>query len=141
MHLILPCWSSRVGVVVGSLIHTLNYTRVQLLLWIPISEMPILPTVETGSLCYGTLPNVVSLGWQQCRARSLEVGALNLPLGSLKSLTHSLHSELSNLLTWAEIRSVRGRTNMNPRVAPLRSSALHLPFLLHQEKTLQVAAK
>jgi hypothetical protein len=35
--------------------------------------------------------------------RSLEVGALNLSLGSLKSLTHSLHSGLSNLLTWAEI--------------------------------------
>jgi hypothetical protein len=63
--------------------------------------------------------------------RSLEVGAWNLPLGSLKSLTHSLHSGLSNLLTWVEIRSLRGRTNMDPRVAPLRPSALYLPFLLH----------
>jgi hypothetical protein len=51
--------------------------------------------------------------------------------GSLKSLTHSLHSRLSDLLTWVEIRSLRGRTNTDPRVAPLRSSALHPPFPLH----------
>jgi hypothetical protein len=73
-HLILPCWSSRVGATVGSLIHTLNYTRVRLLLWTPASEMPILPIVETRSPCYSTLPNVVSLRWWWCRARSLEVG-------------------------------------------------------------------
>jgi hypothetical protein len=46
-------------------------------------------------------------------------------------MTHSLHSGMSDLLTWAEIRSLRGRTNTDPRVAPLRSSALHPPFLLH----------
>jgi hypothetical protein len=56
--------------------------------------------------------------------------------GRLKSLTHNLHSVLSNLLTWAEIRSLRGRTNMNSRVAPLRSSALHLPFLLHDPSSV-----
>jgi hypothetical protein len=61
----------------------------------------------------------------------LEVGALNLSLGSLKSLTNSLHSGLSNLLTWADIRSLRGRTNTDPCVAPLRFSALHFPFLHH----------
>jgi hypothetical protein len=59
------------------------------------------------------------------------VGALNLLQGSLKSLTDSLHSVLSNLLTWAEIKSLRERTNMNSRVAPQRSSMLHLPFSLH----------
>jgi hypothetical protein len=31
---------------------------------------------------------------------------LNLLLGSLKSLTHSLHSGLSDLLTWAKMRSL-----------------------------------
>jgi hypothetical protein len=134
--LILPCWSSRVGAAVGSMIHTLNCTWVRLLLWTPVSKMPILPTHETGSACYGTLSNIVSLRWWRCRMRSLEVGVLNLSLGSLKSLSHSLHSVLSNLLTWAEIRSLRGRTNTNSRVAPLRSSELHLPFLLHDPSSI-----
>jgi hypothetical protein len=62
--------------------------------------------------------------------------ALNLSLGSLKSLYHSLHSVLSNLMTWAEIRSLRGRTNTNSHVAPLRSSALHLPFSLHDPSSI-----
>jgi hypothetical protein len=78
----------------------------------------------------------VSLWWRLCRARSLEVGALNLSLGRLKSLTHSLHSGLSNLLTWAEIRSLQGRTNTDPRVALLRSSVLHLPFPLHDSSSI-----
>jgi hypothetical protein len=51
-------------------------------------------------------------------------------------MTHSLHSVLSNLLTWVEIRSLRGRTNTNPHVAPLRSSALHLPFPLHDSSSI-----
>jgi hypothetical protein len=61
---------------------------------------------------------------------------LNLPLGSLKSLIHSLHSVLSNLLTWVEIRSLRGRINTNSHVALLRSSALHLPFSLHDPSSV-----
>jgi hypothetical protein len=62
-HLILPCGSSCVGAVVGSLVHTLNCTWVRLLQWTPISKMPILFIVETGSPCCGTLSNVVSLWW------------------------------------------------------------------------------
>jgi hypothetical protein len=131
MSLILPCWSSRVGDAVGSLIYTLNYTQVRLLLWTPVSKMPILPTDETGFPCYGTLSNVVSLRCWWCRARRLEVVALNLPFWSLKSLTCSLHSQLPTLLTQAEIRSLRGRTNKEPCVASLRSSVLHLPFAFY----------
>jgi hypothetical protein len=40
------------------------------------------------------------------------------------------------LLTWVEIRSLQGRTNTNPPVAPLRSSALHLPFLFHDSSSI-----
>jgi hypothetical protein len=57
----LPRWSSRIGVMVGSPIHTLNCTLVRLLLWTLVSELPIPLTLETGSSCYGILSKVVSL--------------------------------------------------------------------------------
>jgi hypothetical protein len=79
---------------------------------------------------------VVPLWWRGCRARRLEVVALNLLLQSLKSLTCSLHSRLPTLLTWAEIRSLRERTNTKPCVASLRSSALHLPFVFHDSSSV-----
>jgi hypothetical protein len=43
---------------------------------------------------------------------------------------------LSNLLTWVEIWSLQGRTNTDPCVAPLRSSALHLPFSLNYSSSV-----
>jgi hypothetical protein len=98
--------------------------------------VPSLTTTVARSHNTRILCITVSFRWQICRAISLEVWVLNLSLGSLKSLTHSLHSGLSNLLTWAEIGSVRGRTNMDPCVAPLRSSVLHLPFLLHDSSSV-----
>jgi hypothetical protein len=63
--------------------------------------------------------------------RSLEVGTLNLLLGSLKSLTTSLHSGLPDLLTRMEDMFSRGRKITGPLVASLISSALHLLLALH----------
>jgi hypothetical protein len=131
--LILPCWSgcTVVSITVEVLICAWSWSLICLLPGTPISILPSLTTTVAWSHNTRILCITISLRWRLCRARSLEVWVLNLSLGSLKSLTHSLHSGLSNLLTWVEIRSLRGRTNMNPHVAPLRSSALHLPFPLH----------
>jgi hypothetical protein len=103
-RLILSCWSSHVGATVGSLIHTLNCTLVRLLLWTLVSKMPILPIVETGSLCYGILSNIVSMRWRRCRAMRLKISVLNLTLRNLESLRCTLHPWL--LLTRTEGRSL-----------------------------------
>jgi hypothetical protein len=136
--LILPCWSgcTVVTIVVEVLICAWSWSPICLLPRAPISIVPSLTTTiawyhNTRILCI-----LASLWWLLCRARSLEVGALNLLLGSLKSLTHSLHSGLSDLLTWVEIRSLRGRTNTDPHVAPLRSSVLHPPYSLHDSSSV-----
>jgi hypothetical protein len=133
MSLILPCWSccTVVSITVEILICAWNWSLIGLLTWTPISIVPSLTTHIARSHDTSILHIVVPLRWWGCRVRRLEVVALNLPLQSLKSLTCSLHSGLSNLLTWAEVRSLQRRTSTNPRVATLRSSVLHLPFLLH----------
>jgi hypothetical protein len=113
------CWS---------LIHLLPGT--------PISIVPSLTTTVARSYNTRILCITISLWWRWCRARRLKTSALNLMLWSLESLTHSLHYGLSNLLTWVEISSLQGGTNTNPRVAPLRSSALHLPFVLHDSSSV-----
>jgi hypothetical protein len=68
--------------------------------------------------------------------RSLEVGVLDLSLGSLKSLTTSLHSGLSDLLSRTKDRSLCGRTIKEPLVVSLSSSALHLPLALHNSSSV-----
>jgi hypothetical protein len=133
MSLILPCWSgcTVVSFVVKVLICAWSWSLICLLPGTPISIVPSLTTTITRSHNTRILCIPVSFWWWLCRVRGLKVGALNLSLGSLKSLTHSLHSGLSDLLIWAKIWSLQGRTNMDPHVAPLRSSALHLPFSFH----------
>jgi hypothetical protein len=113
-----------------------SWSLICLLLGTPISIVPSLTTTVAWSHNTRIWCITISLQWRLCRARSLEVGELDLSLASLKSLTHSLHSGLPNLLTWAEIRSLRGRTNTDPCVAPLRSSALHHPFPLHDSSSV-----
>jgi hypothetical protein len=66
----------------------------------------------------------------------VEVGALNLSLGSLKSLTTSLHSGLSDLLTRMEDKTLRGRTIMKSLVVSLSSNALHLCLVLHNSSSV-----
>jgi hypothetical protein len=136
--LILPCWSgcTVVSIAVEVLICAWSWNLICLLPETSISIVPRLTTTVAWSHNTRILCITVSLWWRLCTVRSLEVGALNLSLGSLNSLTHSLHSGLSNLLTWAEIRSLRGRINTDPCVAPLRSSVLHLPFLLHDSSSV-----
>jgi hypothetical protein len=131
--LILPCWSAStlVSIAVEVLNCAWSWSMICLLLGTLISIVSNLTTTVAWSHNTQILCIPVSLRWRLCRARCLDVWALNLLLGSLKSLTHSLHSRLSNLLTKAEIRSLRGRTDTDPHVAPLRSSALHLPFPLN----------
>jgi hypothetical protein len=131
--LILPCWSgcTVVSIAFEVLICAWCWSLIGLLPWTPVSVVPSLTTAIAWSHNTSILHIVVPLWWWGCRARRLEVVALNLPLWSLKSLTCSLHSRLPTLLTWVEIRSLRGRTNTEPCVAFLRSSALHLPFTLH----------
>jgi hypothetical protein len=138
MSLILPCWSSCtvVSIAFEVLICAWSWSLICLLPGTPISIAPNLTTTVAQSHNTRILCITISLWWWLCRARSLEVGMLNLSLGSLKSLIHSLHSGLSNLLTWVEIRSLRGRTNTDPHVAPLRSSALHLSFPLHDSSSV-----
>jgi hypothetical protein len=74
--------------------------------YFPISIVPSLTTAIAWSHNTSILHIVVTLWWRGCRVRRLEVVALNLPLGGLKSLTCSLHSRLPTLLTWVEIRSL-----------------------------------
>jgi hypothetical protein len=138
MILILPCWSGSiiVSIAVEVLICVLSWSLICLLPGTPISIVPSLTTTVARSHNTRILCILVSLWWRLCRAISQEVLALNLSLGSLKSLTHSMHSRLSNLLTRVEIRFLRGRTNMDPHVAPLRSSALHLVFPLHDSPSV-----
>jgi hypothetical protein len=64
--------------------------------------------------------------------RILKVGALNLSLRSLKSLSCNLHPLL---LTRMEDMPLR-RTIMEPLVASLSSSALHLHFALHDSSSV-----
>jgi hypothetical protein len=66
--------------------------------WTSISIVPSLTTTvawfhNTKILCI-----TVPLRWWWCRVRRLKIGALNLSLRSLKSLTYSLHSRLPTLL-------------------------------------------
>jgi hypothetical protein len=138
MSLILPCWSSCPvdSITVEVPIYAWSWSLICLLAQIPISIVPSLTITVPRSHNNRIMCITVSLWWRRCRARSMEVRALNLSLGSLKSLTHSLHSRLSNPLTWVEIGSLRGRTNIDPCVAPLRSSALHLPFPLHDSSSV-----
>jgi hypothetical protein len=136
--LILPCRSgcTVASITVEFLICAWSWSLICLLPGTLISIVPSLTTTIARSHNTRILCITVSLWWRLCRARSLEVGALNLSLGSFKSLTYRLHSGLSNLPTWAEIRSLRGRTNTDPCVAPLRSSTLHLPFPLHDSSSI-----
>jgi hypothetical protein len=136
--LILPCWSgcTVVSIAIEVLICAWSWSLICLLPGTLISIVPSLTTIVASSHNTRIWCITISLWWWWCRARSLEVGALNLSLGSLKSLIHSLHYGLSNLLTSAEIRSLRGRTKTEPRVAPLRSHALHLSFSLHDSSSV-----
>jgi hypothetical protein len=136
--LILSCWSgcTVVSIAVEVLICAWCWSLIYLLPGTPISIVPSLSTTVAQSHNTKILCITISLWWRRCRARGLKIGALTLILWSLESLTNSLHFGLSNLLTWAKIRSLQGRTNMNPRVAPLRSSALHLPFSLHDSSSV-----
>jgi hypothetical protein len=136
--LILSCWSrcTVVSIAVDIRVCARGWSLISLLSWAPISVVPILTTAIAWSHNTRILCIVVPLRWQRCRARSVEVGALNLSLRSLKSLTHSLHSRLSHLLNRAEIRSLRGRTNTEPCAATLRSSMLHLPFSFHDSSSV-----
>jgi hypothetical protein len=131
--LILPCWSgcTVVSIAVEVLICAWCWSLIGPLPWSPVSVVPSLTIAIAWSHNNSILHIIVPLWWRGCRARRLEVVALNLPLWSLKSLTCSLHSQLPTLLTWVEIRSLRGRTNMEPCVASLRSSALHFSFAFH----------
>jgi hypothetical protein len=101
MIVILPCWSgcTIVSIVVEVLICAWSRSLICLLPRAPISIVPSLTTIVARSHNTRILCIPISLWWRLCRVGSLEVGALNLSLGSLKSLTHSLHSGLSDLLT------------------------------------------
>jgi hypothetical protein len=134
--LILPCWSgcTVVSIAVDVLICAWCWSLICLLPRTPISIVPSLTTTVARSHNTRILCITVPLWW--CRARRLKIGALNLSLQSLKSLTCSLHSRLPTLLTWAKIRSLRGRTNTEPYVASLRSSALHFSFVFHDSSSV-----
>jgi hypothetical protein len=108
MSFILPCRSrcSVVGIAVDVLICAWGWSLICLLPWTPISIVPTLTTTIAWSHNTRILCIVVPLRWRRCRARRLEVGALNLLLRSLKSLTYSLHFGLSALLTRSENRSL-----------------------------------
>jgi hypothetical protein len=136
--LILPCWSgcTVVSIAVEVLICAWCWSLICLLPGTPISIVPSLTRIVARSHNTRILCITVPLRWWWCRVRRLKIGALNLPLRSLKSLTCSLHSWLPTLLTWAEIRSLRGRTNMEPCVASLRSSALHFSFAFHDSSSV-----
>jgi hypothetical protein len=130
MNLILPCRSgcTIVSITAEVQICAWCWSLICLLPVTPISIVPSLTTTVAWSHNTKILCITISLWWRRCRTRRLKTSVLNLTLQSLESLTHSFHSGLSNLLTWVEIRSLRGRTNTNPHVAPLRSSVLHLHF-------------
>jgi hypothetical protein len=137
-NLILPCRSgcSIVSITVDVRICAWCWSLICLLSRTPISIVLSLTTTVAQSNNTRILCITISLWWRRCRVRRLKTSELNLMLQSLESLTHSLHSGLSNLLTWAEIRSLRGRTNTNPHVGPLRSSALHHPFTLNNSSSI-----
>jgi hypothetical protein len=106
--LILPYWSgcTVVSIAVEVLICAWSWSLICLLPRTPISIVPSLTTTVAWSHNIRILCITIHLWWRLCRVRSLEVGALNLSLGTLKSLIHSLHSGLTNLLAWAEIMSL-----------------------------------
>jgi hypothetical protein len=137
MRLVLPCWSrcTIVAIAVDILICVWGWSLICLLSWTHVSIVPNLPTTIAWSHNTRILCIVVPLRWRWCRSRSLEVGALNLSLRRLKSFNTNLHSGLSDLLTWTEDRSLRGRTITDTLVASLSSSALHLPHTLHNSSS------
>jgi hypothetical protein len=137
-NLILPCWSgcTVVSITIEVWICAWCWSLIFLLPGTLISIVPNLTTAVAWSHNTRIMSITISLWWRRCGAMRLKTSALNLTLRSLESLTHSLHSGLSNLLTWLKIRSLQGRTNMIPRVAPLRSSVLHLPFLFHDSSSV-----
>jgi hypothetical protein len=138
MSLILPCWNgcTVVSIAVEILICAWSWSLIGLLPWTPINVVPNLTTYISWSHNTSILHIVVPLWWRGCNARRLETSVLNLPLRSLKSLSCILHSRLPTLLTWAEIRYLRGRTNTEPCAASLRSSALHLSFAFHYSSSV-----
>jgi hypothetical protein len=138
MSLILPCWSccTIVSITIEILICAWSWSLIGLLPWTHVSIVPSLTTAIAWSHNTSILHIVVPLRWWGCRARRQEVVALNLSLQSLKSFTCILHSRLPTLLAWAEIRSLRGRTNTKPCVASLRSSALHFSFAFHDSSSV-----
>jgi hypothetical protein len=95
--LVLPCRSrcTIVGTAVDVLICAWGWSLICRLPWTPISVVPTLTTTVAWSHNTSILFIIVSLWWQRCRARRLEVGALNLSPRSLKSLTCTLGCPLS----------------------------------------------
>jgi hypothetical protein len=102
--LVLPCGSrcTGVGIVIDVLICAWGWSLICRLPWTPISVVPTLTTTVARSHNTSILCIIVPLRWRRCRARRLEVGALNLSLRRLKSLTCSLHSWLSTRLPRTE---------------------------------------
>jgi hypothetical protein len=133
--LILPCWSSCVVVriAVEILVCVWSWSLICLLPWTPIIIVPGLTTTIVRSYNTRIMCVVVSLWWRQCRVRRLNVGVLNLTSRSLKSLRYNLHPLL---LTRMEDRSLRRRTITEPLVASWSSSALYLPFALHDSSSV-----
>jgi hypothetical protein len=62
MSLVLPCWSSRVGAAVGSLIHTLNCILVWLPLWTLVGKMPFYPQLKHGPHATAFCPTLFLYG-------------------------------------------------------------------------------
>jgi hypothetical protein len=140
-YLILPCWSSCVVVriAVEILVCVWSWSLICLLPWTPIIIVPGLTTTIVRSYNTRILCVVVSLWWRQCRVRRLNVGVLNLTLRSLESLRYNLHPCYNLhplLLTRMEDRSLRRRTITEPLVASWSSSALYLPFALHDSSSV-----
>jgi hypothetical protein len=133
--LVLPGWSrcTVVGTAVEVFICTWSWSLICLLPWAPVSTIPILTTTVAWSHNTRIMCIVVSSRLWWCRARSLEVGALNLSLESLKSLHYHLHPLL---LTRTKDRSLRGRTITELIVASLISFALHLLLVLHNSSSV-----
>jgi hypothetical protein len=136
--LVLPCRSrcTVVGIAVDVLICAWGWSLICRLPWTPISVVPTLTTTVARSHNTSILCIIVPLRWRRCRARRLEVGALNLSLRSLKSFTCSLHSWLSTLLPRTEHRALWWWTNTESSVASMWYSVLHLSLSFHNSSSV-----